>query len=84
MKRYPYLLLKHNDGIVMLNAIASIHPSTDSVVIKLVNGDLIECFSSKDQFEVYKVCRKLIAWIEDQNEFHESEFPHHVFDFNAF
>lgn len=84
MKRYPYLLLKHSDGIVMLNAVASIHPSTDSVVIKLVNGDLIECFSSKDEFEVYKVYKGLIAWIEKQNEFHEGEFRHHVFDFNSF
>lgn len=84
MKRYPYLLLKHSDGIVMLNAVASIHPSTDSVVIKLVNGDLIECFSSKDEFEVHHVYIELIKWIEKQNNYHQGEFKHHVFDFNSF
>ena len=55
MKRYPYLVLKYN-SIVMLNEIISIHYSTSYVIIELVNGDLIECFSSKDEFEVHHVC----------------------------
>lgn len=86
MKRYPYLVLKYN-RIVMLNEIISIHYSTSSVIIELVNGDLIECFSSKDEFEVHRVCEELIAWIKKQDELQKGEFPDTVFpvfDFNSF